>query len=160
MKNFWKALLAVVIMIVIAMIINTVIAQFTMSYYQDPAYFSVWSKLMMPAEGPPPASFFWYSALFQLIAAAFFVLVYYFVGSAVPGRKAGRGVMYGIFVFLIGSLPGFLSLFLLINLPFGIVLWWLLSGLIISVLAGLFTALLVKPKHEVKIIKTTEVEVK
>lgn len=160
MKTIWKAVLAVIIMIVIAMIINTVIAQFTMSYYTDPAYFGVWSKVMMPAEGPPPASFFWYSALFQLITAIFFVLIYYLLGSAVPGRKANQGLMYGLFVFLVGALPGMLSLILLINLPIGIVLWWMLSGLIVSLLAGLFTALLVNPKHELKIIKKTEVEIK
>jgi len=160
MKNFWKAVLAVIIMIVIAMIINTVIAQFTMSYYEDPAYFGVWSKLMMPVEGPPPASFFLYSALFQLIAAVFFVLVFYLLGSAVPGRKAVRGLIYGVLIFLVGSFPGMLSSFLLVNLPIGLVLWWMLSGLIIGLLAGLFTALLVLPKHELKIVKTTEVEVK
>ena len=110
MRTFWKIVLAIIIALALAQVLHMVEAQFTMDYYTDEAYFGVWSKIMMPDEGPPPASFYYYSIGFGLIMWIFFVLVYYLLGSAVPGRGAGRGIMYGLLVYLVGGLPGFLML--------------------------------------------------
>jgi len=160
MKTFWKIILAIIIVLIVAQALHFIEAQLTMDYYTDEAYFGVWSKIMMPEMGPPPASFMYYSVGFGLITWIFFVLVYYLLGSAVPGRKAGRGVMYGLLMFLVGGIPGFLMLILLINLPLGIVFWWMGTGLIISLLNGLIVALIVKPKLELRIVEKTEIEVK
>ena len=45
---------------IIALIVHWIFAYVGMDYYLDPAYFPVWSKLMMPTAGPPPASFLYY----------------------------------------------------------------------------------------------------
>ena len=67
--------------------------------------------------------------------------------------------MYGLLMFLVGGVPGFLMLILLINLPLGIVFWWMGTGLIISLLNGLIVSL-VKPKLELIIVEKTEIKVK
>ncbi|MFZ5365645.1 MAG: hypothetical protein ACOZBH_05640 [Patescibacteria group bacterium] len=159
MKTFWKIVLAIVIALVLAQVLHMVEAQLTMNYYMDEAYFGVWSKIMMPEAGPPPAGFYYYSIGFSLVGWIFFVLVYYILGSAIYGSKAVKGLWYGLFMFLVGGVPGFLMLLLLINLPIALVLWWMFFSLIINVLAGLFTALLVMPRHAFKIVEKTEVEI-
>jgi len=160
MKNFGKAAIAVIIMVVIAMIVNIAIAQFTMDYYTNPVYFDVWSDIMMPDEGPPPVNFYLFSAIFQLITAIFFVFIYYLAASVIPAKKTGRGLIYGIFVFLIGRIPCLLTLILLINLPVALILWWALADLIIVLLAGLFTSFLVKPKYGFDLGKEQKAEIR
>jgi len=56
--NFKKVAISSIVFLIISQIINTVTAVFTMSYYTNPEYFALWSKLMMPANGPPGTEFF------------------------------------------------------------------------------------------------------
>ncbi|HUT21955.1 MAG TPA: hypothetical protein VMX18_00940 [Candidatus Bipolaricaulota bacterium] len=160
MKNFWKALLAVIIMVIVAELIQTVIAQFSMSYYMDEAYFGLWSKLMMPEAGPPPASFMVYSVLSQLASAIIAVFVFYLLGSAVPGSGAKRGLLFGLLMFLVAGISSMLTFVLLLNIPFGLIMWWTLASLLIFLISGLFIGLLVAPRYELRIVEKTELEIK
>ena len=116
-------------------------AMCTMNYYIDPAYCSVWSKIMMPNAGPPPASFYYYSLGFAAISWFLFMLVYAIVGPSVPGVDGWqRGAMYGLLVWLVAGLPGALSMILLINLPLGLVVCWAGTGLVLGAVNGAINA--------------------
>ena len=127
--------------VVVSQIVNLLLAAVTMNYYSDPNYFAVWSKVMMPAAGPPPEAFFAYSLIFSLITGT--ILSYFYVRThrLISGTATQKGAKYGFALFLIAGLPFFLTDYLLVNLPFGLLLGWLLGdGLIGYVLGGIAIA--------------------
>ncbi|VVB67825.1 Uncharacterised protein [Candidatus Norongarragalina meridionalis] len=119
---------------VIAQVVHMAEAMLTMSYYTDPAYFDVWSKVMMPGPGAPPMSFYLYSISFALIAGALFTYVYTVVRNGLP--KKGAGVKYGALVWLVAGLPGSMTMYLLFNLPASLFAIWAATALIVHVAAG------------------------
>ena len=140
-----KVAMSAVVLTVVAQIVHMVEAMLTMDFYKDPAFFGVWSKVMMPTAGPPPASFMYTSLIIGLISWALFVFVYQIIKAGVPG-DAGikKGVHFGILVYLVGGLPGILAMYLLINLPQGMLVAWAISGLILSLINGALCGVLNK----------------
>ncbi|MBI4995028.1 hypothetical protein HZC21_05325 [Candidatus Peregrinibacteria bacterium] len=139
--KFWRFVLAAIAFAVIAQIIHSVAPMLTMQSYTDPAYASVWSKFMMPFAGPPPATFYYMSVAFNLIGALLFTLVYLVVKNSVPGKTlASKGLMYGFLIFLVAGIPGFLSMFMVLNLPLALIVSWTLEGLLIDLLGGMAVA--------------------
>ena len=145
-KISWPRLLAAAVAyLVIAQVVYTLGVFADMGYYTDPNYFPLWSKLMMPAAGPPPIEFTLASMAFQFIAGLLFALVYAVVKGSVPGKGwKNKGLMYGFLIFLVAGIPFTLTLTLLINLPPGLILSWMLQGLVTYLLAGLALARIVK----------------
>ncbi|MCL7414537.1 MAG: hypothetical protein M8349_00530, partial [ANME-2 cluster archaeon] len=113
----------------------------TMDYYLDPQYFPVWSSYMMPSEGPPPASFMYMSLASGLITNLIFAGFYSFIKGSVPGATMiKKGLLYGLLIFIITGVPFTLTLILLINLPFGLILSWAAESLVIYLIGGLLVA--------------------
>ncbi|MFH1210949.1 MAG: hypothetical protein V1645_03455 [archaeon] len=139
--SIWKVFWAGVLFAFLSQIIHTLGSWLTMGYYTNPAYFSVWSKIMMPNAGPPPASFYLYSILFGVVGGIFVALVYGVVKNSVPGKTVARkGLNFGVLAFLIGGVSGFLMMLLLINLPAALVLYWAFESLVIYLLGGMVIA--------------------
>ena len=133
-----RLVISAIVVTIIAQLIDWGGAMLGMGYYMNPAYAKVWSKLMMPTPGPPPPSFMAYSLLFAFISAVLFVLVFQIVRQGVPGGgPALKGLMYGFLVFLIAAIPGMLSMYLIINLPVGLLWMWTAECFIIYLLGGL-----------------------
>ena len=129
--------------------VMTLGAMADMNYYMDSNYFPVWSKIMMPAAGPPPAAFMYTGIIFQLITGFFFAFVYAVLKGAVPGTGwKNRGLMYGFLVFLVAGIPTTLMLILLINLPLGLLISWLLQSLVVYLLAGLVAAKIINDRKK------------
>lgn len=140
-----KIVLAAVVFTIIAQIVHSIGAYMTMDYYLDPNYFAVWSNIMMPTAGPPPAEFYYYSIAFNFITGLIFAFIYTKVKDVIKSKKIWMvGKKYGIGVWLIASVPGALSMYLLINLPAMLIVTWSISSLIAYVLAGIATAKLLK----------------
>jgi len=140
-----KLVIAAIAYTVIAQIIHIVDAFLTMNFYLMPQYFSVWSKIMMPIAGPPPVSFYAFSILFALITGAIFAFIYLTIMKAVPGKtKLQKGLAYGVILFLANGIPGFLSLYLIVNLPTVLIIYWLIENLVIFLISGVVFAKLFK----------------
>lgn len=140
-KSFIKVILTGLIFAVLALIIHSASAYFTMDYYTNPDYSSVWSSLMMPDNGAPGINFYVTSILFSLIGAVLYTIVYIVIRASIPGRSYfKKGLFYGLFLFLIASIPGFLSLYLLINLPIVLLYIWTLENFIIYIMGGVLIA--------------------
>jgi hypothetical protein len=138
--NISAVFLAGAIVAIVSMAITTLEAVVTMDIYLDPAYFAVWSKLMMPAEGPPPPVFYAANIIFSLIAGLIYSKVFVIVEEGIPGEGREKGLWYGVILFFVSGIPFLLTLYLLINLPvkffiagavFGLVAY-LADGLIIE----------------------------
>jgi hypothetical protein len=153
----WKIILAAIVFMIISQVINTLEAYATMTYYTDPAYFIVWSNIMMPKKytdkgwiptinpGPPPMEFYYISWTFSFITGLFFVGVYSVITKCVPGNTvAKKGLIYGLLIWLVSGLPGNLAMVLLINLPVDLITYWTVTSLIINLLAGVAIAKIVK----------------
>jgi hypothetical protein len=145
-KISWPGVLAVAaVYAIVSYVVHMLGAMVDMAYYMDPAYFPVWSKLMMPAAGPPPMEFTLVSLAFSFISGLLFALVYALVKGSVPGKGwKNKGLMFGFLIFLIAGIPSMMSLYLLINLPPGLLLSWMLQSSLTYLLVGLATARLVK----------------
>jgi hypothetical protein len=140
-KDVIRVILAGLVFTVIAFVINNVFAMLTMNYYMMPEYFSVWSKIMMPSAGPPPASFMYLSFALNFIVGMLFAAVYMTIQKVFDNESiVKKGMTFGVFAFLLGVLPGTIGMYLMINLPVGLLAWWTLSGLIADVIAGVAVA--------------------
>jgi hypothetical protein len=146
LKISWPRILAVAILYaIVGEIIMTLGAMADMNYYLDSNYFAVWSKLMMPVAGPPPAEFYYTGIIFQLLTGFLFAIVYRVIKGAVPGKGwKNKGLMYGFLVFLVAGIPTTMMLYLLINLPVGLLLSWMLQSLVVYLIMGLVAAKIVK----------------
>lgn len=130
-----------VLLMIIGFVLWMVESILSMNYYLDPAYFAVWSKIMMPVAGPPPMQFFLVSMLFGLITALIMVWAYHLVAPILGSQGWMRkGVFFGIFLFLLTIAPGMLTMMLMINLPAALVFSWLVTGFVISMIDGLVLA--------------------
>lgn len=132
-----RIIIAAVAYMIVGYVMHTLSAIATMNYYLDPNYFSVWSKIMMPQAGPPPIEFTYYSLAFTFIVGIIYSYIYSRISSFFKTKNTVRkGVKYGLALFLIAGIPAFLSLYLLINLPVGLLIAWLMVDNLLTYLIG------------------------
>jgi hypothetical protein len=141
----WKGIgIVAVAMAVIATVVHTVESILTMGYYTDPVYIAVWSKVMMPALGaPPPLSFFVLSILFALIGWGLFAFVYAKLSPALKESGPKKGLKFGALMFLVAGIPCTLMLYLMVNLPVGLLAIWTFSSLVLYLIGGLLSERLI-----------------
>ena len=140
----WKIILAGIIFAIIAQTIHTIEASYTMDFYKDPTYYSVWSKIMMSAAGPPTTDFYIYSIVFNIIAGIIYAVIYEMIKKSLPGKTITKqGLYFGLLLFLLG-IPMSLTMYLLINLPTMLLVYWSISGLIIDLIGGFVIARIMK----------------
>ncbi len=88
-----------IIFAVLAQIIHSGGAYFTMDYYTNEEYIGIWSQLMMPEDGALGTKFFITSLLFNLIAGVFYTTFYIVTRASIPGKKFFRkGLFYELFL--------------------------------------------------------------
>lgn len=144
-KIQWKnVLLASFIYLVIAFIIRQIEVFITMNYYLMPQYFSVWSKLMMPKAGPPPPEFLWLSILSTLITGLVLAIIYDLVKGMFPKNYWQKVFVYTKLMVILTLVFSYLPLYLLINLPLGLLVTWFISGAVTIFLGTTVFAKLIK----------------
>ncbi len=132
-----KVVIYSIVFVIISQIVHTVSAALSMPYYQDPAYFPVWSRLMMPLAGPTPMEFFVYSSAVAFLVGIIYGLSYVVMERSLPGKGITKGMYFGVMLFLLAGVPSMLGLYLLINLPPGLLsVWSLVDGLLLYLIAG------------------------
>jgi hypothetical protein len=135
--NWGKLVLASVFFTIVSQIVHTLSAMASMNFYLDPAYFAVWSKIMMPVPGAPPLEFIYLSMAFAFISALIYAGVYNYIRFSVPGKNwLQKGVNYGVMLFYITQIPSALTLLLLINVPWALVGVWAAENLVVLVVGG------------------------
>jgi len=141
-KKYWKGILiSAILFAIVAQVIHTIGAFASMGYYTDPAYFALWSKLMMPAAGAPPTEFFVLTLALALITALFYAGAYAMLMKSIPGKTyVKKGLVYGLLLFLVAIVPGYLSMALLINVPFALVAEWVLESLVALLIGSVVIA--------------------
>ena len=134
--NWGKIFLVGLLYTVFAVVVRQVEVALTMPYYVDPAYFGLWSRLMMPKAGPPPAEFMITSLVFTFAGGVSIAVIYYYLKDILPKQFLKRvfffaDLMIG-FSFIFFTLPTYL----LFNVPLGLHVIWFISTFIILVFAS------------------------
>lgn len=133
-----KIILAAVVYVIISQVVRTIEASLTMSFYLDPAYFGVWSKLMMPKAGPPPPNFFILSLILSLIIGVVLAVFYERIKKVLPSKSAlGRACDYTAIVSVLTLVLSYFPMYLLINLPLNLIVVWFVSTVAIFYLSAL-----------------------
>lgn len=133
----WKTVaVAAVVFAIVAQIVHTTGAVVTMGYYTNPAYFALWSNLMMPNQGPPGTDFLIASIIVNLAVGAILAGAYLVLKPGIPGKGLRKGINYGILLFLVAGVPGYLSTYLLLAVPAMLLLDWAVESLIIYLVLG------------------------
>lgn len=135
--DFKQIIYSAIAYTVLAEIVNTVESVFLIGYYMNPAYFSLWSKIMMPTHGPPTATFYLVSILFTLISGVIFAWFYSLVKSLIPGKDVRKGLNYGLLLFLVAGVPFTLTIYLILAVPTMLLLGWAIGSLVVYLLSGI-----------------------
>ncbi|OGI12188.1 hypothetical protein A3K64_02545 [Candidatus Micrarchaeota archaeon RBG_16_36_9] len=143
--NWKRIIIAGVVFAIVSQILRTVESYATLNYYMDPDYFGVWSKVMMPTAGPPPAEFFYVSVASAVIIGIIYAAVYALFNKNLTSKTIFRkGLEYGLILFFMVQIPSLLGMYLLINLPTMLIVYWGISGLVISLVVGIIFAKIIK----------------
>lgn len=129
--NIKKILLVSVIFTVISFIIRQIEAILTMKYYVMPQFFGVWSKLMMPSNGPPPASFMITSLIFTFVTGISITLIYYYLKDHLPTVWKKRIFYFADLMIATYFVFFTLPVYLMFNVPVGLLISWFISTFVI-----------------------------
>lgn len=135
--NWPKIIGASILFAIVSQIFHTIGAMASMNFYIDPAYFSLWSPIMMHGNAAPGIEFFAYALAFAFISALIYSCVYSVLRDRVPGSSpAEKGAAYGFLLFLVATIPGSLSMMLILAVPLALNLLWATEALAIFLVGG------------------------
>ncbi|MCX6771712.1 MAG: hypothetical protein NTX79_06670 [Candidatus Micrarchaeota archaeon] len=143
--DYRKLVIAAFAFAIISLIVHTIGAFASMGYYTNPAYFSMWSSLMMPGPSPPGWEFYATSFAVALITGAIFAYIYGIMKvafAANPKKNFKRptptaiGLEFAALMFLAVSFTSAMSSWLLFSFPLGLQCEWLAEGFAIFMLFG------------------------
>lgn len=144
-KPRWgKIFLVSFLLLVVEMVIRNIEAVATMNFYLDPQYFSVWSKAMMPKEGPPPAEFFVLSAAFTLLSAMVLACVYECIKSSLEKDYWKRVLGFTKLMAGLTLVFAYLPMYLMINLPVALLISWFLTSVLITFIGAMMFVKILK----------------
>jgi hypothetical protein len=133
----WKELsISALVFAILSQVVHTIGAFATMGYYIDPAYFPIWSNLMMPGPSPPGLEFYAVSFAFSLLAGLIFAFTYSALKKGIPGKDLVKGVNYGILLFLLADVTYAMTTFVILAVPSALLVSWALEGLVINIAFG------------------------
>ena len=101
---------------------------------------AIWKNIM--------ASNWWvYSVFYHVIVGLLLTLVYSVFYRSLPDQGAWRGLQFGFWIWLVGTVPGLLMTLMSLAVPEELVIVWLVAGLFNYLLAGLLLGSLYQPKE-------------
>ncbi len=84
------------------------------------------------------------SNLVGLVSSFFWVLVFAVLYKGIPGKGIKKGLMYGFLIWLAASFKGIASMPFYMTIAEGVIMYWLVSGLLLNLLLGTVTAAIYK----------------
>jgi len=140
-QTSWKQIiLGAIAFVIIAQIVHTAGTMLAMDYYTNPAYFPLWSNIMMPNNGPPGTEFMVASIVTNFIAGLILAWVYFkFCACACFSGEPGswrKGFHFGAILFLVAGIPFSMTTYLLLAVPTGLLMEWAAEMLVVYLAAG------------------------
>ncbi|MFH1541061.1 MAG: hypothetical protein ABID79_04315 [Elusimicrobiota bacterium] len=75
-----------------------------------------------------------------IVFAILLALVYMIIYKGLPGKGIVKGLWFGLFVWLVGGLPGVFSLGMCTVMAWGVIIYWIIGGLVVCLWQGLVIA--------------------
>ncbi|MBU1131386.1 hypothetical protein KJ840_04595 [Patescibacteria group bacterium] len=85
--------------------------------------------------------------IFNLVVGLILALVYSVMYKGIPDKGLGKGIQYGFWIWLVGTVPGLLITMLTMTVPAELVVVWIITGLINLLIAGMILSSLIKIKE-------------
>ena len=108
-------------------------------YFTDVEFQGLWSNFLMPVAGEIQPIFFLYSALVSLFVGFIYAFFYHMVRVSIhghaPHKRWVKGLLYGVFLVFVYSIPMLLRDYLMFSTPSLLVVAWF-SESILTLLAG------------------------
>ena len=67
-------------------------------------------------------------------------LVYALLYRGIPGKSIVKGLVFGLFVWLVGTLPGMLATYTFMRVATTVVIYWTIQGLVVLLVEGAIIA--------------------
>ncbi len=99
-----------------------------MKYYTDPALAGLWSRTMMPSNGPPPPAFFVQSLFFTFAAGVTLAAVFEFLRPVLGKPYWERVVNFTDIAVGLAIVFGFFPMILMFNVPIQLVASWFVTS--------------------------------
>ncbi len=131
-----KAIVKVILAVLAVMVFDTILGAFLCGglfrwvYELEPT--NVWK----PMEGPPSHLYFIGYAVLSLIL----VLVYMLLKKGLPGNRVVKGLIFGLCVWAVGTLPGMWATYSFMTVATGAVIFITVYELIFSPIRGIIIA--------------------
>ncbi len=77
-----------------------------------------------------------------LIFTFFFSLFYAVIMESLPGRRVGKGLTYGLFIWLVGWLPIIAFVGFMTQINDAVIIYWLVNLLVISLWQGVVVSVI------------------
>jgi len=135
-----KAVLGGIAFAVISQVVYTVESMLDLGYYTDPANFAIWSKIMMPNQGPPGMEYFALTIALAFVTGLIFTAAFQTVRKSLENDAVKAGITFGVLLFFVATLPGMLSMYANLAVPTGLVASWIVAGLVVDLLGGVAIA--------------------
>jgi hypothetical protein len=131
-----KVLLSGLLFSVLSFVVRQIEALLTLKYYMAPQYFGLWSKVMMPAAGPPPPTFMITSLVFTFVTGISITLIYYYLKDHLP-KEVKKRIFYFADLMIGTSFTFFtLPVYLMFNVPVMLLVSWFISSFLILTLTS------------------------
>ncbi len=88
-----------------------------------------------------------YNLVFNIIVGLLLTLVYGIFYNSLPDQGTVRGLQYGFWIWLVGTVPGLLMTLLSMAAPEELVVSWLVGGLFNYLLVGMVMGAMYQPKE-------------
>ncbi|MCQ9208376.1 MAG: hypothetical protein NG712_03270 [Omnitrophica bacterium] len=79
-----------------------------------------------------------------IIFSIMLALVYALIHKGLPGKGLLKGLAFGFFVWIVGTLPGNFALSFFTRINHTVIIYWIVGGLVIDLLRGLVIAAIYK----------------
>lgn len=130
-KKFWLAALVVYIVLAITeLVIHSVILK---GHYTLPGFRAETEM----------GGFLWVFWVIGIVFSFFFVFIF---AKGYEGRGLMEGVRYGFYIGLLFCFTGAFMQFVMYSIPYALVWYWIILGIIQMILCGIGAALIYRPK--------------
>ncbi len=129
---------------IISFVVRTLGAIMAMPYYTDSKYFCLWSEIMMPSAGMPPLSFTIYSLVFAFLTGVIFASFYGVVERTLTGRGIRKGMVFGLWLFAVVGITGFMGTYLVLSVPLMLLIMWQIESLVLYLIAGIIFSKIIR----------------
>ena len=130
--KYWRIFIAGVVVTVFSTGVGMITCGWLFKWVYEIEPTNIWRVM----DAPPVA---YYSGVMALnIVLAF---VYALLVKGIPGKnKLTKGLVFGLCVWAVGTLPGMLATYLFMTVAATVVIYWTITGLVFTPLIGLIIA--------------------